>query len=130
MANVKNVLGLLVGMALCAASADAQSPTPATEKFFANVNFGGELATRTLNTSASKIVYAETATLVSTQPVTRGLVIDFGGGYRVWGDVFAGITISHFGDTETASTVANIPDPIFFNRPKTISGTTTDLKRS
>src|SRR5438093_13738084 len=100
MANVKNVLGLLVGMALCAASADAQPPTPATEKFFANVNIGGELATRTIISSASKIIYAETATLTSTQPVTRGPVVDFGGGYRVWGDVFAGVLVSVFSNTE------------------------------
>ena len=130
MANVKIVLGPLVGIVLCAAAAQAQPPTPATEKFFVNVNIGGQLATRTVASSATKIIYDETATLVSTQPVARGAVIDFGGGYRVWGDVFAAIVVSRFGDTETASTTASIPDPLFFNRPKTVTGTTTDLKRS
>jgi len=42
MANVKYALGLCVGMALCAASARAQTPTPNTEQFFLNINVGGE----------------------------------------------------------------------------------------
>jgi hypothetical protein len=130
MANVKNVFGLFVGMALSAVSAHAQPPTPTTEKFFASVNIGGQLATRTINIATSKIIYAETATLKSGQKVTRGPVVDFGGGYRVWGDVFAGIVVSRFSNTETAETETSVPDPIFFNRPKTVTGTTTDLKRT
>lgn len=131
MANAKNVLGLLAGITLCAAAAaNAQSPQPATEKFFVNVNFGEQLATRTVGASATKTVYEETATLSSTQPVNRGPVFDVGGGYRVWRDIFVGIIISRYSDTETASTTASVPDPIFFNRAKTVTGTTADLKRS
>lgn len=129
MANAKNVIVLLVGMALCAVSAQAQAPGPATEKAFANVNFGGQLATRTITSTLTQSIYSETATLVSSQPVSRGLVFDFGGGYRVWGDFFAGLLVSWYGDSETASTSASIPDPIFFNRPRTVAGTQTGLKR-
>lgn len=131
MPNVKIVLGLTLASTLCFVNAiQAQTPQPATDKFFANVNVGGQLATREITSLATKRIYDETATLTSTLPIGRGAVIDFGGGYRVWGDVFAGLVISHFGNTETASTVATIPSPIFFNRPATITGTTTDLKRS
>jgi len=133
MANVKNVLGLglLVGMTLCAATAArAQSPQPATEKFFVNVNFGGQLAERTLSASANRIIYEETATFDSTQTVDRGPVFDVAGGYRVWHDIFVGIGFSRFADTASASTSARIPDPIFFNRPRTVNGTAEDLKRT
>src|SRR5216684_3275337 len=129
MANAKNVLVLLGGMALCAVAAQAQPPAPATEKCFANVNFGGQLATRTITSTSTQTIYFETATFNSSQPVARGLVFDVGGGYRVWGDLFAGLVVSVYSDTEAASTSASIPDPIFFNRPKTVTGTTTGLKR-
>ena len=129
MANVKNVLGLCASMALCAATVSAQTPTPATERFFLNVNVGGQLATRTVNTVATKIVYDETASLTSTQPVGRGAVIDFDGGYRIHGDFFAGVMVSFFSNSETAATSASIPDPLFFNRPKTVTGSTSGLKR-
>jgi hypothetical protein len=130
MPNAKNMLGLFVGMALCAGSAQAQPPMPATEKFFANVNIGGQLATRIFTSSIAQTVHSETATLVSSQEVGRGAVIDFGGGYRVWEDVFAGIVISRFGDSSDAGYTASIPHPVFFNNPRIAAGTVNDLKRS
>ena len=97
MANVKYVLGLCAGLAISAVSAHAQTPTPSTEKFFLNVNVGGELATRTINAVARKTIYDETATLSSSQPIGRGAVVDFDGGYRVREDFFAGLLVSFFG---------------------------------
>jgi hypothetical protein len=130
MANVKTVLGLCAALALCAASARAQTPTPSTEKFFLNVNVGGELATRTINLVASKIVYDETASMSSTEAIGRGAVIDFDGGYRIRQDFFAGLMVSSFSTTSSATTSATIPDPVFFNRPKTVTGSTSGLKRT
>src|SRR5262245_28399111 len=123
------VYGLCAGMALYAASAHAQTPTPSTERFFLNANVGGELATRTINAVARKTVFDETATLSSSQPVGRGLVVDFDGGYRVRDDFFAGILVSVFSKSSDAATSASIPDQIFFNRPKTVTGSTNDLSR-
>jgi hypothetical protein len=117
-------------MALCAASVHAQTPTPSTEKFFLNVNLGGELATRAISQVATKIVYEETASLTSSQTIGRGVVFDFQGGYRVRENFFAGLMVSRFGTSGDAATSASIPDPIFFNRPKNITGSTSGLKRS
>jgi hypothetical protein len=119
-----------VGVALCAASAHAQTPTPSTEKFFLNVNTGGELATRTINQTSSQVVYGETASLTSNQPIKRGVVFDFDGGYRVRSDFFAGLLVSTFNTTSDATFSASIPDPLFYNRPKTVTGTLTGLKRT
>ena len=131
MANANRVCVWLAGIVMCCVpAARAQSITPATDKFYVNVNVGGQLTSRTVSSTASQIVHQETATLTSTQPVNHGVVFDFGGGYRVWGDIFAGVTVSLFSDTETASWEASIPDPLFFNHPKIIPGTTSDLKRS
>jgi len=130
MVNVKNVLGVCVGVALYAASAHAQTPTPSTEKFFLNVNTGGELATRTISQASSKDVYGETASMTSQQSIKRGVVFDFDGGYRVRSDFFAGLLVSSFSTTSDATTSASIPDPLFYNRPKTVTNTLTGLKRT
>jgi outer membrane protein with beta-barrel domain len=129
MAHRKYALGLCAGLALCAVSARAQTPTPGTEKFFLNANVGGQLATRTIKAAASKEVFQETATVSSDQPIGRGVVIDFDGGYRVRQDFFAGVLVSFFGTSSTAATTASIPDQVFFNRPKIVSGSTDGLKR-
>lgn len=131
MANTKTVLSLMAGMVLVAASgAFAQAAEPSTDKFFVNVNFGGQLADRALGVTVSKTIYEETATLTSTQDVNKGFLFDFGGGVRIWGDIFVGVVVSHFGDNESANYTASIPDPIFFNKPKTVTGTVSDLKRT
>ena len=91
MANTKTVLSLMAGMVLVAASrAFAQAAEPSTDKFLVNVNFGGQLADRTLGVTVSKPIYEETATLTSTQDVNKGFLFDFGGGVRIWGDIFVG----------------------------------------
>ena len=129
MANVKYALGLCAGLALSAASVHAQTPTPSTEPFFLNVNVGGQLATRTINAIATQTVYDETATMTSSQPIGRGVLFDFDGGYRVRQDFFAGLLVSFFNTSSDATTSALVPDPVFFNRPKTVTGSTSDLKR-
>lgn len=122
---------------LCAASsllgasaASAQVASPATEKFYVNVNVGGQLADRTLGSSTSQAVYGETATLTSSQPVAKGMTFDFGGGYRIWHDLYVGIVVTRFSDTADATYTASVPDPVVFGRPRTVTGTETTLDRS
>jgi hypothetical protein len=128
---MKNTLFLCAGIALLAATtASAQVASPATEKYYVNVNVGGQLASRTLGSSVVKPdVYDETATLASTQSVGKGVLVDFAGGYRVWRDVYAGVLVSVFGNTEDAAYTTSMPNPIFFNSPAVVSGTTSGLKR-
>jgi opacity protein-like surface antigen len=131
MAQTRRVCGFVALIALFAAPyASAQAPSPSTSKFFVFVNVGGQLQSRTLDTSSSQSLYDETATLRASLPIGKGVVPDFGGGYRVWGNVFVGLTVSFFNDTGDASYTASIPDPLLFDKPKTVTGTQTGLKHS
>ncbi len=111
-------------------AAHAQVPSPATEKAFLNVNFGGQLASRTLGTTASKIVHDETATLTSTEDIKRSPLVDFSVGYRVWGDFYVGLNIWRSSSSGDASYAASIPDPVVFNRLKASNGTASGLSRT
>ena len=126
------VMGLLAAGVLLAAApaAKAQVPTPATEKFYLNVNFGAQFADRTTTSNVEKTVYDETASLVATQPIGSGLVFDVGGGYRVWEDVYVGLVVTRFSNTHQANYTATIPDPFFFGSFKTVNGLTDELKRT
>jgi len=131
MAQIKKVCGFVGLIALFAAShASAQAPSPSTSKFFVFVDVGGQLQSRTLDMSSTQTVYEEPASLNASVPIGKGVVPDFGGGYRVWGNVFVGLTVSFFNDTGDAAYTASIPDPLFFGRPKTVTGTLTGLKHS
>lgn len=122
--------GVMVAAALVAAAAPAraQAPEPATSKFYVNVNLGAQLAARTLDTTSSRTVYEETATLTASQPIGKGTLLDFGGGYRVFGDVFVGLTISTFSKTGTAAITTTVPSPVLFDSFATVTGTATGLK--
>ena len=125
--------GLVAAAALLAAAtpAFAQAPSPATTKFFVNANVGGQLASRTFDSSATKTVYEEPARLTASYPIGAGVLFDFGGGYRVFGDVYVGLTIASFSKTGDATTNSAVPDPIVFDKIKTgILGTATGLKHS
>lgn len=137
MQPITRALPLLGAMLVCAAPAvRAQSAEPAMERFFVNVNFGYQfgyqLADRSLaiEKTLPELVYEEEAKIKSSQAVGRAPMIDFAAGYRVWGDLFVGVGISRFSNTETAAYEATIPDPIFFNRAKKLTGQVDELKRS
>jgi hypothetical protein len=131
MAQIRKVCGLVALFALFAVPyASAQAPSPSTSKFFVFFDVGGQLNSRTLETTSTQTVYEETATLNASLPIGKGVVPDFGGGYRVWGNVFVGVTVSFFNDTGDALYTASVPDPLFFGRPKTVTGTVTGLKHS
>lgn len=131
MKRIDTSLWLCLGLAcFAAAPVSAQVSSPATEKLYLNVNVGGQLASRTLQNSASLPIYDETATLSATQPVSKGTVYDVGVGYRVWRDLYAGVVVSSFTTQGDATYTASVPDPLFFNRPKTTTGSATGLKHS
>jgi len=131
MAQIRKVCGFVALIALFGAPyASAQAPSPSTSKFFVFVNVGGQLASRTLDMSSSQTVYEEPATLTASLPIGKGVVPDFGGGYRVWGNVFVGLTVSFFNDSGDAAYTASIPDPLFFGKAKTVTGTVTGLEHS
>lgn len=125
-------IGLLAGAALLtsASGAYAQVPAPATQKIFANVNIGGQFASRTLNSAVEKTIYDETATLTARQEIGSGLVWDISGGYRVWHDVYAGLQFMRFSNTQSATYTTSIPSNEVTDRPVVTNGTVDDLKRT
>ena len=122
--------GLLAAAALLAAAtpAFAQAPAPSTSKFFVSVDIGAQLAPRNLEMGASQTVYEETATLDASFPVGKGVMPGFAVGYRVFGDVFVGVGVTMFSKSADAAYTASIPDPLFFNRSKSVSGTAAGLE--
>jgi hypothetical protein len=129
MKKTQLLLCLAAGALLITAS-NASAQAPAAEKFFVNVNVGGQLASRTFTSNVVKTVYDEPATLTATQKIGKSAVIDFGGGYRVWEDVYVGLTISRYGTSQGAAWAATIPHPLVTDAFAARSGVADDLGRT
>ena len=100
MKSLPRVICACVALALLSVMpANAQVASPATEMVFVNVNFGAQLAERSLTTIATTPVYEEVATVASEQTVSGGATFDVSAGYRVWGDVYAALLVSVFGSS-------------------------------
>lgn len=131
MKTMTRMVWLCAGLGLfTTSSVYAQVASPATEKFYVNVNFGGQLAKRTVGSVVAKPdVYGEPATLDSTQPVGAGAMFDVGAGYRIWHDLYVGVVITSFSDTADATYTASVPNPAFFNALATSTGGASNLER-
>ena len=120
------------------APAKPQTPTPAPTPMtrpvarpatvpgplrgFVTIGVGAQFASADFSETHSEPLYAEQKTWTADYSVKTGLEFEIGGGWRVWRNLFAGGTYSHFHDSRTAAITGQIPHPFFFNQPRSISG--------
>ena len=131
MTKMTSVLVMMAGLATMVASeAQAQTkPAPASAGFV-NITGGAQPQRRDLGKTDTFTLYDEKATLSSTQPIANGVFFDVSGGYRVWHGLAVGLGYSSFSTTSTATVVATIPNPLFFDQLKTVNSTATSLEHT
>lgn len=128
---MKTMKAGLLCLAMCAAVAPkAHAQMVWTDKGFVNVTLGAQVGSRTLPTSTPFDIYDEQATVASTQDVKGGAFFDISAGYKVWRNLAVGIGYSRSSSKTDATITASIPDPVFFDRPRAVSATASDLKHS
>jgi hypothetical protein len=89
------------------------------------IDAGGGYRFNSLNFTESRTepYFAETKSWTADYSVKNGPLFAIGGGARVWRHVVVGATFTHFKDDEPATITGKIPNPFFFNKDRTISGT-------
>jgi hypothetical protein len=122
----------IVALCLCAAPQIASAQTMQwTDKGYVTVNVGVQAGSHDLSQSGSFPLYDETATFSSTNKVKGGGMFDIGGAYKVWGhNLLAGLTISRVSSKSDGSLTGSIPDPVFFDQPRTVTKTFAGLKHA
>jgi hypothetical protein len=122
MTNIKTVI-MLAGLAL-AGAADAGAQTAGSNLYF-DLNLAGQTQSVTLETSAVAPIFGEVGTASTSQTVGKGLLVDFGGGYRIRSNVAVGIAFSLFSRSPTGSVEVSVPDPIAFGAFTSLSAAPT-----
>ena len=121
-------------LALCACAAPRMAAAQTmqwTDKGYVTVNGGGQFGSHDLSQSGSFPLYDETATFTSTTKVKSGGMFDLGGAYKVWKNNFlVGVSYSHVSSKSDGSVTGSIPDPVFFDQPRTVNSTVPGLKHS
>ena len=122
-------------LALCALSTAAEAQMTWTDRGFVNASVGVQGGSRTLSTSSQFDIYGsqefgERATLDTSQDVGGGAFFDLSGGYKVWRNLAVGIGFTRVGSDSDVSVNASVPDPLFADRPRSVSTTATNSKYS
>jgi hypothetical protein len=128
----KSVLTAIVCVFVIASAgnAAAQVGQPWTDRGYFNIGGGFESVSGQLNDAGTRDIYGEEASLSISQAVDSGSLFDFSAGARVWRNASVGIAF-HTGGTHSESSVAgSIPHPAFFNRPRALALSVTDLERN
>ncbi len=118
------VLGVMMLGAVGARAQDSAAP-----KMYLNVTAGAQPNRRDLASSSTFTVYQEDGTLTSTVRVANGPYFELSAGRRVWRNLAVGVGISYFKSSGTASTVASIPNPVYYNQNRTVTVDSDDLSR-
>jgi hypothetical protein len=123
--------GLVMFGALILATlpAFAQGPAP-FERGYAHVNFGLQPNSHDIDVTTGFPIYKETARIQTTGKTGGGLLFDVGGGYRVWRQLYGGITFTSTNNTNDATVTASVPHPFVYDQFRTVTGTASGLKHS
>jgi hypothetical protein len=125
------LMGVLVAGALLtvAGQASAQGQAP-LERGFMHVNFGAQGGSHDLVQSGAFPVYDEEALLTGKTDVGGGPVFDVGGGYRLFGKLYGGLSYSWMGDKSNADITGSVPHPFYYDQFRAVTGTATGLEHT
>jgi hypothetical protein len=101
-----------------------------TDRGFVNVNYGGQKRSFDFDTTRTFTLYREPATLKARYGIDSGGLFDISGGARVWRNVGVGIGFSRFQDPDDITVEGTFPHPVFFDRPRSLAKSATDVQHS
>lgn len=118
----------LLCLVLCAAAAPAQAQMTWTDKGFFNVSAGIQSGSQDLTLTTPLNIFGETGSVASTLDIKSGGFFDVGAGYKVWRNLALGVSYSWTDGKSDAAIAAVVPDRLFFDRPRNVSGTVPGVK--
>ena len=112
------------------AAHEAEAQQVWTDQVYVNIGFGVESGSSDLNDTKTFTLYDEASTVNTTSAWTSGSLFDVSAGLRVWRGLSIGIGY-HQEKTNTADVAIDgtAAHPLFFNRPRSFTGSVTGLKR-
>lgn len=102
---------------------------PVARHGFLIVNGGYQLTSNNFTDGATRRQYAEDGRVDTTYKVNAGPAFNVAAGARVWKALGVGVGVSRFSTSTPATLTGSVPNPFFFNQPRSISGSVGGLKR-
>lgn len=120
----KSVFVCLFACAVLAGTSEVAWAQGATwaDRGYINIGWGVESGSTAMSDSRTTTIYEETATINSASTFTSGSLFDVGVGVRLWRNLTVGAAYHQEQNDTDGEVSGSIPSPIFFNRPRTLTG--------
>lgn len=109
------------------AAKEAMPPDRNGDRFYLHLNAGSQPSSPDFVARGGVPLYLETATFEIRGESGGGVLVDVGGGYRVWRRLYAGLSYSRVGGDIGGPLTGQIPDDLIHDRPRPITGSVSDL---
>jgi hypothetical protein len=105
------------------------APVEAQDRFKVSINAGTQGSTESFAETQTFQQYFEQGTFTFGRTVAKTLFYDAGVAVRLWRNMHAGASVSRFEDTGTGDLTAEVPHPLFFARPRSLTGEVAGVTR-
>ncbi len=95
---------------------------------FISISGGGQLGDRQFEANLSVPKFDEIAEFETDHALSGGGILDVGGGLRVWRNLGFGAGFSMLQTSDDVSGTGSVPNPLFFDSPRSVTFTETGLK--
>lgn len=112
---------LLAGLMMCVATDAAAQTAWTLDRGYVNINRVSQSGDNRFTQALTETIYDEQATYDLTHAFSGGGMFDVSVGGRVWSNLAAGLAISTFNTTSSLELRGTVPNPLFFNRPRTLT---------
>jgi len=127
----KRTVAVACGVVLMLMTAvDASAQMQWNDRLFINVSGGVQTGSKTLETTFASTVYDEEFTVATTQELKGGGFFDITAGRKLRGNFGAALSFMARSANADAAATASVPDPIEFDKHRTVTATIADLKHS
>lgn len=120
---------IVIVIALASATAAVAQPAPVRTRGFVVVNGGYQTTGSDFATTSTLRANAEDGRVTNDYEVKGGPTFDVGGGIPVWRRLAIGVGVTRFSRSATSALSGSVPHPLYFNRPRTVTGNVIGLDR-
>ncbi len=119
--------GVALGLILAAAAPAAAQQIQWTDRIFVNVSAGDQPVAHRIETDQTFTIYGEDGDIRASRKVGNGLFVDGTVGARLMGHLGVAVSYARREKKSNASITAQVPDPIFYDSPRTVDTTVNSL---
>jgi hypothetical protein len=127
MRTSRGIVGSMV-LLFATAAAGRAAAQPSEDRVRISVDAGAQFSSIAFDTTATRVVYLENASINASYRVRRGLLADGGISVRIAGNVSVGVVLSSLMAKNDADVSAALPHPFFFKTPRSVTGTAAALR--